>query len=289
MTLDVINHIIFHEDFLNILLLLGIVLFGGTIGGSFFTKIRFPSVVGYIIIGIILGRTGLNLINVQVLTDLRPLNYFALGLIGFMIGGELEKTFIIKYGKQFISILMFEGLTTFVVVTLFVSIIGYFLTGNLPASIAIALLLGAIASATAPAATTDVLWENKTRGPITSTVFGIVALDDALALMLFAFAASIAQILNGSGKVGFLVSVVRPAYEMLGAIIIGSITGLVLNKLFKSQYEREKILVLALGLIALTLGLAITFKTDMLLAAMVCGVIVTNSNPKRRRIFKKSS
>ena len=283
MTTDILNHIIFHENFLNILLLLGIALFGGTIGGSFFAKIRFPSVVGYIVIGIIIGRTGLNLINLEVLTDLKPFNYFALGLIGFMIGGELKKDFILKHGKQFISILMFEGLTAFLIVALSVSCVSYFLSGNLSNSIALGLLLGAIASATAPAATTDVLWENKARGPITSTVFGIVALDDALALMLFAFAASIAQILSGSKNVGIIVSILLPIYEMAGAVIIGSITGIILNYLFKSRYEKEKILVLSLGLIILTLGLAITFKTDMLLAAMACGVIVANSNPKKSK------
>ena len=286
MFFDLLNHITIDEDFLNILLLLGIALFGGTIGGSFFKKIKFPSVVGYVVIGIILGRTGLNLISIEVLTDLKPFNYFALGLIGFMIGGELKLEFLQKHGKQFISILMFEGLTAFFIVALSVSFISYTLTGNIPNSIALALLLGAIASATAPAATTDVLWENKSRGPITSSVFGIVALDDALALILFAFASSVAQILSGSGNVSFLVSILQPIYEMVGAIIIGCITGISLNLLFKMRVEKEKILVVSLGLIILTLGLAITFKTDMLLASMICGIIVTNSKSnKSKEVF----
>ncbi len=280
MATDLIHYITSHEDFLNILLLLGIALFGGTIGGTFLTKIRFPSVVGYVVIGIILGRTGLGLIDKGVLTDLRPFNYLALGLIGFMIGGELKKDFLLKYGKQFLNILMFEGLTAFVTVSILVATVSFILTGELSTSIALALLLGSIASATAPAATTDVLWENKTRGPITSTVFGIVALDDALALILFAFSASLSKILNGSESSGFLISILQPVYEMTSAVVIGCIAGLILNFLFKSNIEKEKTLVFSLGLIILTLGLALTFKADMLLASMACGVIVANSKVK---------
>jgi Kef-type K+ transport system membrane component KefB len=287
--IDIIDHFKSSSDVFNILLLLGIALFGGTIGGKFFTKIRFPSVVGYIIIGIILGRTGLNLINEDILTALKPFSYFALGLIGFMIGGELKLEIFQKYGKQFLSILLFEGLTAFVIVSSAVFVLGYFLTDNISNSISLGLLLGAISSATAPAATTDVLWENKTRGPITRTVLGIVALDDALALILFAFAVSIAQIFCGIGSndVNFFVSLLYPVYEMAGAVIIGSSTGFLLSKMLKQNYDEEKILPFSIGLIILTLGIALATKTDMLLASMSCGALIINFTPKRsKEIFQ---
>ncbi|UCC95902.1 MAG: cation:proton antiporter, partial [Candidatus Omnitrophota bacterium] len=161
---------------LNFLFLLGLALFGGTIGGRLFQKMRIPQVVGYIAIGIVIGESGLKLIGHDIIQTLQPFNYFALGLIGFMIGGELKKEIIVKYGKQFINILLSEGLAAFLAVSFFVGIVGTFLFGDWRFSWALGLLLGAIASATAPAATTQVLREYKTRGPLTRTVLGIVAL-----------------------------------------------------------------------------------------------------------------
>ena len=95
---------------LNILFLLGLALFGGTIGGRLFQKLRIPQVVGYITIGIIIGESGLKIIGHDTIITLQPFTYFALGLIGFMIGGELKKEILIKYGKQFINIPLFEGI-----------------------------------------------------------------------------------------------------------------------------------------------------------------------------------
>ena len=115
---------------LSILFLLGLALFGGTIGGKIFQKIRIPQVVGYIIVGILIGQTGAKLIDNHTVDMLRPFNYFALGLIGFMIGRELKKETFKKYGKQFIYILSFEGITAFVVVSTFVIIVGSFFFEN---------------------------------------------------------------------------------------------------------------------------------------------------------------
>ena len=197
---SVLGNISVHH--LNILFLLGIALLGGTIGGRIFQKLHIPKVVGYITIGILIGQSGLKLITIDTIHSLKPLNYFALGLIGFMIGGELKKEVITKYGKQFMLILLSEGIGAFVAVALFIAIAGIFIFGNFTNGLALGLLLGAIASATAPAATTSVLWEYRTRGPLTRIVLGIVALDDGLALLLFSIAAFSAGIPNASQPMG---------------------------------------------------------------------------------------
>ena len=176
------NISIFH---LNILLLLGLALFGGTVGGRIFQKFRIPQVVGYIIIGILIGQSGIKMVDESIIEALRPFNYFALGLIGFMVGGELKKEIFAKYGKDFLYILLCEGLAPFLLVSISVGILGTVMFGSGPFVWALALLLGAIASATDPATTTSVLKEYKTRGPLTTTILGIVALDDGLALFLF--------------------------------------------------------------------------------------------------------
>ncbi|MCA9399155.1 MAG: cation:proton antiporter, partial [Candidatus Omnitrophica bacterium] len=189
--MDFIPNISFFH--LNILFILGLALFGGTIGGRLFQKIRVPQVVGYIIIGIILGQSGINLISKEMITKFQPFNYFALGLIGFMIGGELKKDDLTRYGKQFLSILLCEGIFSFALVTVLLGVAGTFLLKDPVVAWSLALMLGAISSATAPAATTDVLWEYKAKGPLTKTIFGIVALDDVLSIALFAIASSMAK------------------------------------------------------------------------------------------------
>ncbi len=205
---------------LNALFLLGLILFAGTMGARVFQKLRIPQVVGYIIAGILLGQSGLNIISKDIIETLVPFNYFALGLIGFMIGGELKSEVFRRYGKQFLAILLAEGLAAFFVVFILVGLLGSLIFGNSIYYWALGLLLGAIASATVPAATTDVLWEYKTRGPLTTTVLGIVALDDGLALILFALASSIAPVILGAHPSIFL-AITRPIYEIGMGIFIG--------------------------------------------------------------------
>ncbi len=268
---------------LNILLLLGLALFGGTIGGRLFQKLHIPQVVGYIAIGILIGQSGVKIVDSQTLTALKPFNYFALGLIGFMIGGELKKDIISKYSKQFLYILFSEGITAFIVVTALAGIVGTFLFGNTGIAWSVALLLGAIASATAPAATTAVLWEYKTSGPLTRTVLGIVAMDDGLALVLFALASTIAVRLTGQINDGFLSVIIHPIYDIGGSILIGVVSGFILSKLIRRYKEKDRILAFSIGTVLLVLGISISMNVDMILAAMFLGVTVVNYSPRKSK------
>jgi len=271
----------------NILLLLGLALFGGTVGGRLFQRLRIPQVVGYIAIGILIGESGLKLVNQDTIHTLQPFNYFALGLIGFMIGGELKKEVLKKYGKQFTNILLCEGIAAFLAVSTLVGVVGGFLFGNWRLSWALGLLLGAISSATAPAATTEVMREYKTRGPLTRTVLGIVALDDGLALILFAIASSIAGSLMGNVNEGTIRIFINPIYEIGGSIVIGVLGGIVLTKLLKKYFEESRLLAFSIGTVLLICGLALTMHVDMLLAAMALGAIVVNFTPRKSKdVFK---
>ncbi|MBU2063462.1 MAG: cation:proton antiporter [Candidatus Omnitrophica bacterium] len=273
---------------LNVLLLLGLALFSGTVGGRLFQKIHIPQVVGYIAIGIVIGESGFNIVNHETILALQPFNYFALVLIGFMIGGELKRDVLQKYGKQFLYILLFEGITAFLLVTLSVTIIGGLIFKNWAFSCALGLLLGAISSATAPAATSEVLREYKTRGPLTRTVLGIVALDDGLALFLFAVAASLAGVLVGGTQTNSLLrAFINPLYEILGAFIIGGVAGFVLTRMLRKYVEESRLLAFSIGTLLITAGLSLFIHIDMLLAAMTLGAIVVNFTPRKSKdVFK---
>jgi Kef-type K+ transport system membrane component KefB/CBS domain-containing protein len=271
---------------LNALFLLGLILFVGAMGARAFQKLRIPQVVGYIIGGILLGQSGLNIISKDIIEVLIPFNYFALGLIGFMIGGELKGEVFRRYGKQFLTILLAEGLAAFLAVFILVGLLGSLIFGNSIHYWVLGLLLGAIASATAPAATTDVLWEYKTRGPLTTTVLGIVALDDGLALILFALASSIAHVMLGAHPSIFS-AIARPIYEIVMGIIIGLIFSAALIKILRKYADRDKILVFSLCSILFALGSALIMKIDMLLAAMTMGAVLINKEVRlSKEIFR---
>ncbi|MEA1913235.1 MAG: cation:proton antiporter [candidate division WOR-3 bacterium] len=272
---------------LNILLILGLTIFLGTVGARIFKKFRIPQVVAYIVIGILLGTMGIGIIKEPIIKAFEPFNLFALGLIGFMIGGELKKELFQKYGKQLFYILISEGLSAFLLVTLIVVLVGNFFFESSKLVWAIGLLLGSIAAATAPAATTDVLWEYKTRGPLTTTVLGIVGMDDGLSLVLFAIASSIAVSLLGKTSAGILAKSFRTLYEIGGSIGLGILGGFALSSIVKKINEEYGILAFSIGIIVLILGIAKLIGVDILLAAMSIGFVVTNYIPRKgKEVFE---
>jgi Kef-type K+ transport system membrane component KefB len=251
----------------NILLAVALAVLLGTAGARVFKKLKIPQVVAYIVIGVVLGSTGLKIIDQATADGLAPLSLLALGIIGFMIGGELKLSMFRQHGKRAMVILLAEGLGAFVIVTLLVAVI----TRNVP----LALLLGAIASATAPAATVDVLWEYRTLGVLTTMVLAIVALDDGLALLLYGFASAIARTMLDGG--GFsLMTVARPLYEILGAGALGGAVALLFWQAHRRIREKELVLALALGSILLLVGAADALGVDMILSAMVFGSVFVN-------------
>jgi len=270
---------------LPIIVTIGFAIFFGAVGARLFQRLRIPQVVGYIVIGLIIGEPCLKIVNSATIDQLESFNMFALGIIGFMIGGELKLDIFRKYGKQLISILLSEGLITFLLASSVVTLVCRFVMPDATWNMAIAmgLILGAIASATAPAATVDVFWEYKTRGPLTRTILAIVALDDGLALFIFGFAGSIASSLTGTSQHSFLVGLLMPCYEIVGAVLLGIITGFALILILKYILEPDKILVFSLASVMLIIGLSHILHVDSILAAMALGATIVNGLPRRSK------
>ncbi len=265
-------------------LLLGIILFVGAFGGWFFKKIKIPQVVGYIVIGIVIGSSGFQILKPNVISALQPVNTIALSLIGFLIGGELKLEIIKKYGKQFISILLFEAITPAIVVSIIISLVDFIFTKDFIHAISLGLVLGAICSATAPAATTDVLAEYRTRGPLTTMVYGIVAMDDAVALILYTIASTIVTPLIGGSSIGFWAQILNIFRDIFGSILIGGAFGFILTLLAKKLQNAEaRILTLALGCLFLCTGVCQIFNFDNILAAMGLGCVMVNAAPSKTK------
>ena len=267
----------------NLLLLLGIAVFLGAIGGRVFQRLKIPQVVGYIVIGLIVGQTGFGLIPRTLVEEMRPISMFALGLIGLSIGGELKLHELRRRGRQFLCILLSEGIGSFITVGGATGMLIWLITGDAKIAIAQGLLLGAISSATAPAATVSVLWEYKTRGPLTNTLLAIVALDDGLGLLLFGFASSIAGILLSGGSLTIGAILGTPAYEIIASILLGAGSALLLTLLLRWSSDPDKQLVFTLGTVMLNMGLSAALEMDAILAAMALGATLVNIAPRLSR------
>ncbi|UCG59695.1 MAG: cation:proton antiporter [Phycisphaerales bacterium] len=263
----------------NIILLIGIAIFFGTVGARIIQKLHIPQIVGYIAIGLILGPV-LGVIERQTVGILEPFNVFALGLIGFLIGGELKRDIFVKFGRQVVAILLFEGLVAFLLVGLLsFGIVLYFFDWK--TALAVAVVFGAICAATDPASTMSVLWEYKTRGPLTTMLTAIVALDDALALVLYAICVSVAGVVVGHAEAGFLYALLSSFYEIFGSLVIGVVAGLGLNWILKRTDNPERVLIFSISSALLIIGVAITRKLDVIISTMACGVTLTNVGSRK--------
>jgi Kef-type K+ transport system membrane component KefB len=267
---------------LNLVLLFGIIIAGGAFGARLFQKLNIPQVVGCIIVGILLGDV-FNLITPHTIEKLHPFTMFALGLIGFMIGGELKADIFKKYGKQFFIILLSQGIGAFLLVAVATSIMTWLVTGQPAMAVAAGLILGAIASATAPAATVNVLWEFKTRGPLTAAILAIVALDDALALLLFRAASTAAKAVVGTGHDSFLTTAAVLSAEIIGTVMLGFIAGVLLFIILKFVKTDENILLFVISCLMLVVGITIIHDIDPILPAMVLGVTIANLAPRQSK------
>jgi len=266
---------------LNLALLFGLVVFGGAFGARLFQKFHIPQVVGAVVVGILLGQDVLNLVTPERIEALEPFTMFALGIIGFMIGAELRAEVFKKYGRQFFVILFSQGLGAFLLVAFGTSFMAWLISGRIYTSIAMGLVLGAIASATAPASTVNVLWEYKTRGPLTAAILAIVALDDALALLLYRGAATGAKALLGAADGSVLGTTLILLAEIVGTVLLGFLAGVTLYLLLKFVRADDKILEFSIASLLLIVGVSMIAGIDPILPAMVLGITMANLAPRQ--------
>ena len=250
----------------------------GFLGARLGDRIKMPWVVGYIIIGVILGGSVLGLVSESIIEAMSVVSLFALALIGFTIGGELQVRELRELGKSITVITVCEAGLAFLLVTATV----YLVTHSMPTAI----VFGALASATAPAATVDVLWQYRSRGPLTSTLFGVVGLDDAAALIIYAFASSTAKAMLGTEHIELMTAIGQPLAEIGGSLLLGAIFGLALH--FSMRWTRDKgqRLILLLGMIALGTGIADHYNLSLILTSMAMGFTLVNISRDNRVAFE---
>ena len=268
---------------LGVLAVLGICIASGVVGAWIFQRFGLPQVVGYIVVGVLIGDTGIGLLNPEDVSSLQPFNNFALGLIGFLVGGELSGSIFKKYGKQFTTILLGEGLAAFTLVGVSTTLIVYLVARDWAIASAAGVVFGAIASATDPASTIDVLWEYRSAGVLTTAIVAIVALDDALAMTLYGLGTSLATVLTQSGGDSVGITLMHTGIELVGAIVLGVVCGFVLDATMQYLPQTEKRLGISIGILMVCIGLSVAFGMDVILATMAVGIVLINRAPNRSK------
>lgn len=262
----------------NIFFYLALMLFSGLLFGRLVKFIKLPNVTGYLVAGLLIGPHVFHLLPPDVVAQLQFISEMALAFIAFSIGSEFRLSYLKKAGMTPIVIALLEALLASVLVTGALICFGF--------DVKISLLLGAIASATAPAATIMVVKQYQAKGPVTNTLLSVVALDDAVALMAFGLAMAVVNALLNPGQHAAWVTAIMPLVEIIGAIVLGLLLGLLFNiplRFFKKPSNR---LIITCGFVFLGNALAALAGLSSLLLCMSMGAMLVNTSSSSREIFK---
>ncbi len=258
---------------MNMLLYLAAGLAAAAISRKIAKRLSLPVITGYILIGIALGVSFLNILKPEVLSRLGLVSDIAMSLIAFTIGAELNLKKFSNLGKSILFIAIGESFGAFLLVS------GILIAIN-PSKPAHALILGSIASATAPAATVLVLNEIKAKGKLTNTILAVVGFDDAISLILFSFAATVTKVLFvGMENFSLTWTVLHPLIEIGGALILGVILGLAGGFVLSRFRGRDDSLMIIGAFILFGSGLSRTFNLSQLLTNMALGMVLINTFP----------
>jgi Kef-type K+ transport system membrane component KefB len=259
---------------------------------AFFTvllskRFHIPVVVGYVFLGIILSPDILSLLpyvnndlkNLYtfILTNMNYITQISLAFIAFTIGSELSLKTIRRLGKSIFYIVIIQSFAAFGLVAAAVYFFGW--------PLYMGLLLGAIATATAPAATVMVIQEYQAEGPLTSTMMAVIGIDDAVALIVFSLISPIAFAqYKGGAEIHFGEMMIHPLIEITGAVIIGLVIGYLAQFLISGYNQKIKKLLSALLMILLSTSISIYMGFSPLIANMTVGFSVRNFAKKNLQI-----
>ena len=271
------------------LICLAVALVGGLMLTRLTKLVKLPAVTAYLVAGLLLGPfclgaigiKGLGFNSLEQVEGLRIVTQTALGFIAFTIGNEFRLSQLKATGASAITIGILQAVITTVVVDIVLIVLSFCFPQLI--SIPCAIVLGAIASATAPAATLMVVRQYKADGPLTKLLLLVVAIDDAVGLLLFSASFGIANAL-ANGQVSVLGVVVEPILEIVLSLVLGAAMGWLLNFVERFFHSRSKRMTISVAFVLLTVGLStLNFQVgpvhigfSLLLVCMMTGTIFCN-------------
>ena len=264
---------------MNTLLIVAIALVAGLLLSRLAGKLKLPNVTAFLIAGLFIGPCVTGLISHEALSSMAIVSEAALGFIAFSIGGEFKLSHLKKIGKAPLTITIAQGVATALFIDLGLILLGF--------DVPTALLLGAIGLATAPAATLMVVRQYKADGPVTRMLLPVVAMDDALGLMVYSISASVAQALLG-GQMTVSSMVVAPLVEIVGSLALGVALGMALTYLSNFFRSRGNKLALTIACVLAGVALCSMWHLSSLLVCMMIGAVVVNMSNNSKVIMEQT-
>ncbi len=274
---------------MQVLISLSLALVGGLLMSRLAKKLNLPAVTAYLVAGLLLGPYCIGALNIleigfntpEEVTNLDIISQVALGFIAFTIGNEFRLEQLKHMGRQAITVGIAQAVFTTVLVD--AALVALHFMNPALISVSSAITLGAIAAATAPAATLMVVRQYKADGPLTKLLLLVVAIDDAVGLVLFSASFGVASALE-SGAISLVTVLVEPLVEIVLSLALGGFAGWVLYRVEKYFFSRSKRLSISIGFVLLTVGLSMAeFEVggihcgfSLLLVCMMTGTVFCN-------------
>ncbi|MCI9214595.1 MAG: cation:proton antiporter [Oscillospiraceae bacterium] len=274
---------------MQVLISLSLALVGGLLMSRLAKKLNLPAVTAYLVAGLLLGPYCIGALNIldigfntpEEVTNLDIISQVALGFIAFTIGNEFRLEQLKHMGRQAITVGIAQAVFTTALVD--AALVALHFMNPALISVSSAITLGAIAAATAPAATLMVVRQYKADGPLTKLLLLVVAIDDAVGLVLFSASFGVATALE-SGAISLVTVLVEPLVEIVLSLALGGFAGWVLYRVEKYFFSRSKRLSISIGFVLLTVGLSMAeFEVggihcgfSLLLVCMMTGTVFCN-------------
>lgn len=265
---------------MNLLIKMSVLLLVGTLAGRLAKKINIPSVTGYLLGGILIGPSAISFINENNIEAFSFINDIALAAIAFSIGSEFLYSELKKVGRQIFIITVAQAVAT--IAAVFIAL--YYVLGQ---PFYLSLILSTIAAATAPAATTMIIKQYKSKGPLTRTILPVVAIDDAICVIAFGIAIALAKSgMHPQEGTSAIMMYLEPLIEIVLSLLSGFALGLFLTKLTKKASNDGEFLCMVLSVIILAAGLSNMLGLSSILTCMMLGATITNLSQQHARYFK---
>lgn len=264
-------------------------LVGGLILSRLAKKANLPAVTAYLVAGLLLGPfclgrvgiPGIGFSSLEQVETMKIITQVALGFIAFTIGNEFRLSQLKTMGKQAVTVGILQAVVTTVLVDVALIVLHFIAPQVI--SIPSAITLGAIAAATAPAATLMVVKQYKANGPMTKLLLMVVAIDDAVGLVLFSVSYGVASALE-QGSLNWIGVVVEPLVEIVLSLALGTVAGFAMDRVEEYFYSRSKRLTISVAFVLLTVGLSsVEFHVgpvhcgfSLLLVCMMTGTVFCN-------------